>query len=138
MASVSIIGSGSWGTALAVSADRAGSQTTLWSKDESTVQGIIKTGVNPERFPGQKLSSSILATTNLEQACQANILVLAIPAQIVRQVNRDLGTAVLIIEQNVKVAFELSNRVYVMKAGRITLEESGEEMLKRGEWWDLF
>jgi branched-chain amino acid transport system ATP-binding protein len=59
-------------------------------------------------------------------------------AQIVSQVNRDLGTAVLIIEQNVKVAFELSNRVYVMKAGRITLEESGEEMLKRGEWWDLF
>jgi branched-chain amino acid transport system ATP-binding protein len=59
-------------------------------------------------------------------------------ARIIAQINRDLGTAVLLVEQNVKVAFKLSQRVYVMKAGHIILEESGRKLLERGEWWDLF
>jgi branched-chain amino acid transport system ATP-binding protein len=59
-------------------------------------------------------------------------------ARIIEQINRDLGTAVLLVEQNVKVAFKLSRRVYVMKAGHIILEEEGRRLLERGEWWDLF
>ncbi len=49
-----------------------------------------------------------------------------------------VGTAVILVEQNVKVAFKLSQRVYVMKAGHIILEETGAKLLERNEWWDLF
>lgn len=49
-----------------------------------------------------------------------------------------LEMSILLVEQNVKQAFELSNRVYVMKTGQIILEEKGEKLLARGEWWDLF
>jgi len=59
-------------------------------------------------------------------------------AKIIEKINRNLRTAVLLVEQNVKVAFKLSKRVYVMKAGHIILEETGAELLKRNEWWDLF
>jgi len=59
-------------------------------------------------------------------------------AKIIGEINSNLRTAVLLVEQNVKVAFKLSKRVYVMKAGRIILEETGAELLKRNEWWDLF
>ena len=59
-------------------------------------------------------------------------------AKIIQEINSSLQTAVLLVEQNVKAAFKLSNRVYVMKAGRIILEETGAELLKRNEWWDLF
>lgn len=59
-------------------------------------------------------------------------------AGIVQNINREMGTAVLLVEQNVKVAFKLSKRVFVMKAGRIILEESGEKLLQRGQWWELF
>lgn len=59
-------------------------------------------------------------------------------AKIIQEINSSLQTAVLLVEQNVKAAFKLSKRVYVMKAGRIILEETGAELLKRSEWWDLF
>jgi branched-chain amino acid transport system ATP-binding protein len=59
-------------------------------------------------------------------------------AKIIEEINSNLRTAVLLVEQNVKVAFKLSKRVYVMKAGHIIMEETGAELLKRNEWWDLF
>jgi branched-chain amino acid transport system ATP-binding protein len=59
-------------------------------------------------------------------------------AKIIQEINRTLGTAVILVEQNVKVAFKLSQRVYVMKAGHIILEETGAKLLERNEWWDLF
>ena len=59
-------------------------------------------------------------------------------SEIIKEINKELGTAVLLVEQNVKVAFRLSSRVYVMKAGYIILEETGENLLKKEQWWDLF
>jgi len=55
-----------------------------------------------------------------------------------RQIREMLGTSVFLVEQNVKQAMEVAHRVYVMKMGRSILEESGENLLQRGEWWDLF
>ena len=57
--------------------------------------------------------------------------------QVIRKIN-SLGTAVFLVEQNVKAAFRVSQRVYVMKAGSMILEETGQKLLERGEWWDLF
>jgi glycerol-3-phosphate dehydrogenase (NAD(P)+) len=94
MTTVSVIGSGTWGTAIAAAADRAGTQTTIWSKDESTVKGIKATGVNPECFPGQKLSTSISVTNDLAEAGQANIIVLSVPAQFAREVTLELAPLV--------------------------------------------
>ena len=48
------------------------------------------------------------------------------------------GTAILLVEQNVKLAMRVAHRVYVMKTGCIILEDSGEKLRQRGEWWDLF
>ncbi|MCX5906230.1 MAG: ATP-binding cassette domain-containing protein, partial [Deltaproteobacteria bacterium] len=59
-------------------------------------------------------------------------------ANIIQEINSNFGTAVILVEQNVKVAFKLSRRVYVMKAGHMILEETGAKLLERDEWWDLF
>jgi branched-chain amino acid transport system ATP-binding protein len=58
--------------------------------------------------------------------------------QIIQKINREQKAAVLLVEQNVRAAFKLSNRVYVMKTGKIIFEETGEKLLQRSEWWDLF
>jgi len=58
--------------------------------------------------------------------------------KIIQEINNNFGTSVLLVEQNVKAAFKVSKRVYVMKAGRFILEETGEKLLERNEWWDLF
>lgn len=43
------------------------------------------------------------------------------------------GTTILLIEQNAKKALELCDRAYVMNAGRITLEGTGDELLENQE-----
>jgi branched-chain amino acid transport system ATP-binding protein len=45
---------------------------------------------------------------------------------------------VLLVEQNVRHALGIATRVYVMRTGRVILEESGTAMAARGEWWNLF
>jgi branched-chain amino acid transport system ATP-binding protein len=57
--------------------------------------------------------------------------------QVLKKINNQ-GTAVFLVEQNVKVAFKISRRVYVMKSGKIILEETGQKLLERNQWWDLF
>jgi branched-chain amino acid transport system ATP-binding protein len=58
--------------------------------------------------------------------------------KIIEEINRKIGTAILIVEQNVKVTFRICKRVYVMKAGHVILEETGQKLLERNSWWDLF
>jgi branched-chain amino acid transport system ATP-binding protein len=57
--------------------------------------------------------------------------------QIVR-INRDLGTTIMLIEQNVRPALAISHRVYVLKLGRVVLEMTPAEIAARGGFWDLY
>jgi branched-chain amino acid transport system ATP-binding protein len=49
-----------------------------------------------------------------------------------------MGTAILLVEQNVKMAISLAQRIYVMRTGKIILDDSRENMEKRTSLWDLF
>ena len=44
----------------------------------------------------------------------------------------------LLVEQNVGYALSKADRAYVLRSGRIILEESGHEMRRREHFWDLF
>jgi branched-chain amino acid transport system ATP-binding protein len=45
---------------------------------------------------------------------------------------------VLLLEQNVAQALRIVDRVYVMRSGRVILEETVEQMRQRDSYWDLF
>ena len=46
-----------------------------------------------------------------------------------RQINRRFGTAIMLVEQNIKTALGMAQRAYVMKSGRIVLEKPAAELL---------
>jgi branched-chain amino acid transport system ATP-binding protein len=48
------------------------------------------------------------------------------------------GLSVLLLEQNVAQALRIVDRVYVMRSGRVILEETVEQMKARDSYWDLF
>lgn len=50
--------------------------------------------------------------------------------KLVQQINQDLGVTVLLIEQNVRLSCEISDRAFVMENGRIVLSGPGREMLE--------
>jgi branched-chain amino acid transport system ATP-binding protein len=49
---------------------------------------------------------------------------------IVRTINHDDGTSVVLVEQNANIALEISHHAYVLEAGRIALQGSGEELIR--------
>ncbi len=49
--------------------------------------------------------------------------------RIVREINNE-GVTVLLVEQNAHAALSLSSRGYVLESGRITLQGTGEELLR--------
>lgn len=51
----------------------------------------------------------------------------------VENINQNFGTSVLIVEQNARQALKISDRVYVMKVGRITDMDTPEKFLSREE-----
>jgi branched-chain amino acid transport system ATP-binding protein len=48
------------------------------------------------------------------------------------------GLSLLLLEQNVGQALRITDRIYVMRSGRIILEETVEQMRSRESYWDLF
>jgi branched-chain amino acid transport system ATP-binding protein len=46
-----------------------------------------------------------------------------------QQINQELGVTVLLVEQNVRLSCEISNRAFVLENGRIALQGPGVEML---------
>ena len=79
--SVGIIGAGSWGTALAITVHYAGHRASIWSRNASVVDSINQRHENSEYLAGVGIPPEINATTSLEEIVNRDILILAVPAQ---------------------------------------------------------
>ncbi|MBL4693714.1 MAG: NAD(P)-dependent glycerol-3-phosphate dehydrogenase [Magnetovibrio sp.] len=85
MKTIGILGAGAWGTALAMAAHRAGLQVTLQAFEADVADDINTHHENSTYLPGAKLDPSIVATVSIEQAVQADAVILVSPAQFLRQ-----------------------------------------------------
>ena len=65
------------------------------------------------------------------------IIVTAIFESITR-INRELGTSILLVEQNAKVALNIAHRGYVLENGRIVMEGSREELLNNEDLKEFY
>lgn len=85
MAKVSIIGAGSWGTALATVLSHNGHQVTIWSVIEEEIRMLEEKREHVTKFPGVILAESIQFTTDLKAAIEGrDLLVLAVPSVFTR------------------------------------------------------
>lgn len=85
MTEVSIIGSGSWGTALAWLLGNNGHRVTLWSRKQETTDSLAKYHQNIDKLPGVILQDDVVFTSDLELALKdKDMIVLAVPSSGVR------------------------------------------------------
>jgi len=82
--SVAVIGAGAWGTALAGAAARAGREVVLYARDAASAAQIAATRKNP-RLPEVRLDASVGVTGDIAQAARADIILIATPAQNLRE-----------------------------------------------------
>lgn len=84
MASIGVIGSGTWGTALAVLLDAKGHEVTIWSAIEAEVESLTKERRHPN-LPEITIPETIRITGELEEAMkEKTLLVMAVPSVFVR------------------------------------------------------
>ncbi|MEI4262738.1 NAD(P)H-dependent glycerol-3-phosphate dehydrogenase [Roseovarius sp. D0-M9] len=79
-----VIGGGAWGTALACVSVRAGRDTALLCRDAALARALSTQGTNPRYLPGIALSERIDAGTDPAVLAEADIVILALPAQSLR------------------------------------------------------
>lgn len=82
---IAIIGAGSWGTALAIIAARAGHEVMLWSRDPDLVKSINEQRVNSRYLMSASIPDGVTATNEIKEALNhASLVLLAAPSHAVR------------------------------------------------------
>ncbi|MFQ9750625.1 MAG: NAD(P)H-dependent glycerol-3-phosphate dehydrogenase [Collinsella aerofaciens] len=84
---VALIGSGSWGTAVAGLAAARAVRVTMWAHSEQTAASINGEHRNPRYLVGYELPDNVVATTELAQALDgADAIIFAVPSTHLRDV----------------------------------------------------
>ncbi len=82
---ISVLGSGGWGIALAMSAERNGHSVVLWSPFEQEVSELLNSRESKKLLKGVKIPESIVITTNISLIENSDITVIATPSLAVRE-----------------------------------------------------
>ncbi|MCI5095691.1 MAG: NAD(P)-dependent glycerol-3-phosphate dehydrogenase [Rhodobacteraceae bacterium] len=81
--SVAVLGAGAFGTALAISLAGTG-PVTLWTRSAEQATAMQSSRVNNSRLPDVTLPETLHVTASLDEAVQADVLLLAVPMQKMR------------------------------------------------------
>lgn len=122
---ISVLGSGAWGTALAMVLVENGHDVTLWSYAEEESKVLRETGENP-MLKGVALPKDLKLTSDINCVKGCGVVVLATPSFAVRSTSRQLaqvmdpGTIVVLVSKGIE------------KDTSLTLTQAMEEELGEG------
>jgi len=82
---ISVIGAGSWGTALAHMLGSKGCAVRLWAHEEEIARGIRENRCNPVFLSGVELPATVTSTSSLPEAVErAGVILCVVPTQFIR------------------------------------------------------
>ncbi|MGB0080997.1 MAG: NAD(P)H-dependent glycerol-3-phosphate dehydrogenase [Terracidiphilus sp.] len=85
MSRITLLGSGAWGTAIALSLHRRGGhQVALWAHSPELAQQIVDAGENTQFLPGFPIPAGVTVTGDSAAITAADILVSVIPSEFLR------------------------------------------------------
>ncbi len=91
-ARVAVIGAGSWGTALAVTLAKSGTQTRIWGRDDAVVDDMNANGCNSRHLSGISLPGNLRAVHDLSIALQdAEAALIVVPSHSIRSVAQQVA-----------------------------------------------
>ncbi len=82
--SIAVIGAGAYGTALADVAARAGREVVLYARSPAGAEMMQTSRSNP-RLPSASIDDAVFVTSDLTLAARADIILLAVPSQQLRE-----------------------------------------------------
>jgi len=86
-----VIGSGAFGTAMAVVAARAGNDVVLWAHDPEVARTIAESGTNPDYLRGVPVGERVRATSDLAEAAGfSDTMFMVVPSHHYREVLKNI------------------------------------------------
>jgi len=78
---ITVIGSGSWGTALAIQMARTGTKVTLWGRDAELMSDMAATRENKRYLPGAAFPGSLSVEADWDKALDGvNCVLVSVPS----------------------------------------------------------
>lgn len=81
---LSVLGAGSWGTALASVLSRHGRPVLFWGRDASVMASIAKNRRHPRTLTDIPLPRALIPTTSLKEALSVSLALVVVPTQALR------------------------------------------------------
>ncbi|MFC1556295.1 NAD(P)H-dependent glycerol-3-phosphate dehydrogenase [candidate division KSB1 bacterium] len=89
-ADISVLGAGSWGTALTIMLANKGLNVKLWEFDKELSEQLIETRKNDKFLPGVILPNNIFVTNELDEAVDAcDTVMFVVPSHVLRGVAKN-------------------------------------------------
>lgn len=89
---ITLLGGGSWGTALAKLLSENGHEVTVWLRDENQCRLLSTERINKKYLPNVQIPDNIIFTSNINEAVKkARILLIVTPTQMIREVLRQIN-----------------------------------------------
>lgn len=110
MTTVSVIGAGAFGTALAQLYTLAGHHTVLWAREADFATALAAERENKKYLPGHTLDDRLHITNDLARAMQSDIILCAIPSQHMRGILQQMqpyaqaGQSVVLCSKGIETA----------------------------------
>ena len=116
MKQIAIIGAGSWGTALAIMAARAGHNVRLWSRNQDVVNSVNDKRVNSRYLSSTTIPAEVTATGDINFALDnAPMVLLATPSHAAREtlttMSSHLHEAAIIVSVAKGIEIESGKRI---------------------------
>ena len=87
-ASISVLGAGSWGTALAIQLARSGRRVRLWGRESDDLDGMAAARENVRYLPGCRFPDSLAIEPSLATALTADEILVVVPSHALRELLR--------------------------------------------------
>lgn len=122
-----VIGSGAWGTALAIRLSKNGHDVTMWTYEKDLVEEMNTTHRNP-RLPKAELPEELVVSPDYACAKGAKLVVMASPSFPLRSVSR--GVAPYIDEDAVVVSVTKGLEAGThLRMSQVVAQETGKEVV---------
>ncbi len=120
---ITVVGSGSWGTALANVLAQNGHDILIYGVNEDEIRDINENHMNQKYFENVKLNEKLIASTDYDNVLESEVILLAVPSGAIESVclelNKKLNHPVYII--NVAKGFHPVSHKYLMDVIEETL-----------------
>ncbi len=89
---ITLLGGGSWGTALSKLLSENGHEVTVWLRDEEQCRTLSTERVNKKYLPKVQIPENIVFTSNIDEAVKnAEILLIVTPTQMIRSILKQIS-----------------------------------------------